>query len=173
MPTYSDTATDLIINRLTKTQFENATGLDPAQSYEVDPEFVGGKLLQTSATGDIVESTIDPSDVEQKGTITALSATDSITLADNTLYKGGTQTALTVTVPSSGMDVDFVSQITFVSGSTPTTFTESAGDIVWNPRGDDITEGVFLPVANKAYTIIIGYNGVQFTGITEGLDYAS
>lgn len=63
MTTYSDTATDLVINRCTKTQFESATGLDPTQSYEVDPEFSGNKLLATDANGDIVESSISASGV--------------------------------------------------------------------------------------------------------------
>ena len=162
MPTYSDTATDLIINRLTKTQFDNATGLDPTQSYEVDPEFNGGKLLATDSNGDIVESSDIPT------TIRALSATDSITLADGVLYQGGMQTSLTIALPVSAT-VGFISQITFQSGATPTSITSPVSGLVWNPRGEDIVSGVFTPVASKTYTVIVIYDGVQFVALTEGV----
>ena len=184
----------LKINRLTKTQFEGATPSN-TELYLTDPEFNGGKLLQTDANGDIVESTIDPTDVgtvkdvqvnstsvvssgvanidltgyELKGSVVALSATDSITIADNTYYTGGTQTALTVTVPVSGMDISFISQICFRSGATATTFTESAGDIVWDERSVDLVQGVFVPDVNKDYTVIIYYNGFSFVGIASSV----
>lgn len=192
MPTYSDTATDLIINRLTKTQFNAATGLDPAQSYEVDPEFVGNKFLMTDANGDIVETnqtipTVDQTydgtsanaqsgvaiagalyNYEQKSTITALSATDSITLADNVLYQGGEQTALTINIPSSAT-VGFISQITFKSGSTPTSITIPLTGFVWDSRGEDINQGTLIPVANRNYTIVVAYNGFEFVGYSSGV----
>ena len=162
MTTYSDTATDLIINRLTKTQFENAAGLDPTQSYEVDPEFVGGKLLQTSTTGDVVESDESPL------TIQALSATDSITLSDNYCYQGGEQTSLTVAVPSIAT-VGFIAQITFKSGATPTTITVPQTGFVWDKRGEDVSGGVFTAVANRNYTFVIGYNGFEFVCYSSGV----
>lgn len=162
MPTYSDTATDLIINRLTKTQFESATGLDPTQSYEVDPEFVGGKLLATDANGDIVESDDTPT------TIQALSATDSITLADNYCYQGGEQTSLTIAVPATAT-VGFVSQVTFKSGNTPTAITVPQTGFVWDKRGEDVSGGVFTAVANRNYTFIIGYNGFEFVCYSSGV----
>ena len=110
---------------------------------------------------------------EESGKIVSIAATDSITIADNTIYEGGTQTALTVAVPSSGMDVDFVSQICFKSGATATTFTQTAGDIVWDENSVDLDDGVFVPEANKNYTIIIFYNGFNFIGISEGVSNAS
>jgi len=168
MTTYSDTKVDLVINKLTKTQFDSASGLDPTQSYEVDPEFQGSKLLATDANGDIVETTLNPDDVQEKATIQVLQATDSITLADNTLYQGGTQTSLTIALPSSAT-VGFISQITFQSGSTPTTITSPVSGLVWNPRGEDIVSGVFTPVANKTYTVMVIYDGVQFVALTEGV----
>ena len=162
MTTYSDTATDLVINRLTKTQFDGATGLDPAQSYEVDPEFQGLKLLQTSATGDIVESDESPL------TIQALSATDSITLSDNYCYQGGEQTSLTIAVPSTAT-VGFVAQITFKSGNTPTAITVPQTGFVWDKRGEDVSGGVFTAVANRDYTFVIGYNGFNFVCYSSGV----
>lgn len=162
MTTYSDTATDLVINRCTKTQFESATGLDPAQSYEVDPEFSGNKLLQTSADGDIIESDESPL------TIQALSATDSITLADNYCYQGGEQTSLTIAVPASAT-VGFVAQITFKSGATPTAITVPQTGFVWDKRGEDVSGGVFTAVANRDYTFVIGYNGFEFVCYSSGV----
>jgi len=46
MPTYNDTSVNqLVINKLTKTQMDSATGLSSSQLYAEDPEFTGGKLL--------------------------------------------------------------------------------------------------------------------------------
>ena len=162
MPNYSDTATDLIINRLTKTQFDGATGLDPAQCYEVDPEFSGNKLLQTTTDGDIVESNESPL------TIQALSATDSITLADNYCYQGGEQTSLTIGLPDSAT-VGFISQITFKSGAVPTAITVPQTGFVWDKRGEDVSGGVFTAVANRDYTFVIGYNGFNFVCYSSGI----
>ena len=162
MTTYSDTATDLVINRLTKTQFESAAGLDPTQEYSVDPEFTGNKLLQTSADGDIVESNESPS------TIQALSATDSITLADNYCYQGGEQTSLTIAVPSTAT-VGFVAQITFKSGAVPTAITVPQTGFVFDKRGEDVSGGVFTAVANRDYTFVIGYNGFEFVVYSSGV----
>lgn len=162
MTTYSDTSTDLVINRLTKTQFDGATGLDPVQSYEVDPEFIGNKLLQTSATGDIVESNESPL------TIQALSATDSITLADNYCYQGGEQTSLTIALPANPT-VGFVAQVTFKSGNTPTAITVPQTGFVWDKRGEDVSGGVFTAVANRDYTFVIGYNGFNFVCYSSGI----
>ena len=158
-----DTKVDsLIINRLTKTQFESATGLDPTQSYEVDPEFSGNKLLQTSADGDIIESDESPL------TIQALSTTDSITLVDNYCYQGGEQTSLTIAVPSVAT-VGFVAQITFKSGTTPTAITVPQTGFVWDKRGEDVSGGVFTAVANRDYTFVIGYNGFEFVCYSSGV----
>ena len=187
MTTYSDTKTDLIINKCTKTQFNAASNLDPTQQYEVDPEFVGNKLLATDANGDIVETdqtipTVDQTfdgtsanpqsgvaiageldNYEKKATIQVLQATDSITLVDNYCYQGGEQTSLTIAVPATAT-VGFVSQITFQSGNTATTITVPQTGFVWDKRGEDIAGGVFTPVANRDYTIIVAYNGFEFVG---------
>lgn len=162
MTTYSDTSTDLVINRCTKTQFDGATGLDTTQEYHVDYEFAGNKLLQTSADGDIVESDESPL------TIQALSATDSITLADNYCYQGGEQTSLTIAVPSTAT-VGFVAQITFKSGSTPTSITVPQTGFVWDKRGEDVSQGIFTAVANRNYTFVIGYNGFEFVCYSSGV----
>lgn len=167
MSNIETSVTLLRINRLTKTQLDGATGLSQNELYLEDPEFTGGKLLATDSSGDIVETDETPL------TIQALLATDSITLADNYCYQGGEQTSLTVAVPANP-SVGFISQITFKSGSTATTFTETAGSIYWNPRGDDVSfdgtlnQYVFVPDVNKVYTIIVHYNGYNFVAEVEG-----
>lgn len=162
MPTYSDTKVDLVINKPSQSQFDSAVGLDPTEVFFVEPEFSGNKLLQTSATGDIVESDDTPT------TIQALSATDSITLADNYCYQGGEQTSLTIAVPSTAT-VGFVAQITFRSGATPTAITVPQTGFVWDKRGEDVSGGVFTAVANRDYTFIIGYNGFNFVCYSSGV----
>lgn len=57
MSTKAEIATQALrINRLNQTQFSQAEDLPVNELYLVDPEFTGGKLLATDATGDIVES---------------------------------------------------------------------------------------------------------------------
>lgn len=151
----------LKINRLTDTQFNGATPSN-TELYFVDPEFEGGKLLATDENGDIVESSDAPT------TIQALSATDSITLADNYCYQGGEQTSLTIELPASAT-VDFVSQITFKSGATPIAITVPQTGFVWDKRGEDVSGGVFTAVANRDYTFVIGYNGFEFVCYSSGV----
>lgn len=151
----------LKINRLTETQFEGAVP-SSTELYLTDPEFVGGKLLQTDENGDIVESDETPT------TIQVLSATDSITLADNYCYQGGEQTSLMIAVPVSAT-VDFIAQITFKSGATPTAITVPQTGFVWDKRGEDVSGGVFTAVANRDYTFIIGYNGFEFVCYSSGV----
>ena len=96
----------------------------------------------------------------------ALSATDSITIADNTIYNGGTQTALTIALPSSAT-VDFICEIDFSSGATATTLTYPQSGITW--LGDDIATNVFTPVVSKRYTIICSYNGDSYIFVVKGV----
>lgn len=106
----------LKINRLTKTQFEGATP-SSSELYLTDPEFSGGKLLQTDAKGDIVESTIDPTKVISRNSVTDTTST-SITLANavaGTDYHYGTLTSLTVTANDTS---DNEITIYFTAGST-------------------------------------------------------
>lgn len=158
MTTYSDSSVDLIINRLTKTQFNSASGLDPTQEYHVDYEFGGNKLLATDNTGDIVESDEIPT------TVQILEATDSITLADGVVYNGGTQTSLTIAVPGS-VSVGFLCEILFSSGTTATTLTSTG--VKWT--GDDVVSNVFMPAASKRYTAFVWYDGTQFVGSVRGI----
>ena len=99
-------------------------------------------------------------------TIETLDATDSITLADNTIYNGGTQTALTIALWSNPT-VSVVAEIMFSSGSTATTLSYP-NTIKW--LGDDITGGLFIPVENKRYTVIFYYDGSETVGVVKGVE---
>jgi len=102
---------------------------------------------------------------QEKSTIQTLSATDSITLADNTIYNGGEQTALTITLPATA-DVSFLCEIDFTSGTTATTLSYP-NTIKW--AGDDVANNVFIPVASKRYTIICAYDGVNYRFTVKGV----
>jgi len=187
----------LVINRPTKTQFEQLTP-NNYELWAVDPEFTGGKILITDSDGDIIESTateadalaggtavqdvevngtsvvtdnvasIDLTGYEQKATVTALSATDSITLADNTIFNGSTQTSLTIALWSAPT-VSSLCEIVFTSGSTPTTLSYP-NTIQWLDRSDDVNLNVFTPVANKRYTVMFYYDGSETVGVVRGIE---
>lgn len=199
MPT-DTTIQKLVINRLTKTQFNGASP-SSTELWAVDPEFTGGKILVTDANGDIVESTatetdalaggtavqdvevngvsvvtnkvaeIDLTGYETKAYIEALDATDSITLTDNTIFNGSTQTSLSITLWAAPT-VSSICQVLFTSGSTETAVSFS-GTINW--FGDDLIydatlqKFIFGPVANKRYTIMFYYDGVNTIGIVKGV----
>ena len=102
---------------------------------------------------------------QQISTIQTLQATDSITLADNTIYNGGEQTALTIALPAT-VDVSFLCEIDFTSGTTATTLAYP-NTIKW--LGDDVANNVFVPVASKRYTIIVAYDGVNYRATVKGV----
>ena len=169
MPTLTENyINDLKINKPTRTQLQNASTLSSDQLYFEDPEFMGGKLLATDGNGDIVESDDTPTVIQ------TLEATDSITLSDNYCYQGGEQTSLTIALPESAT-VSFIAQITFKSGAVPTAITVPQTGFVWDKRGEDVSydattqKYIFTAVANKDYTIVIGYNGFNFVGYISGV----
>ena len=86
-------------------------------------------------------------------------------IASNTIYNCGELTALTVTLPST-LEIDYISQINFTSGSTATQLTAPA-TIVWD--GDSIdTNGLFVPEANMRYTVMLYSDGSNILGIVRG-----
>ena len=105
-------------------------------------------------------------------TIQDLSTTDSITLADNTIYNGGEQTALTITLPTTDT-IGFICEVDFSSGSAATTLSYSLPDIFW--EGTDVAydstaqKNIFKPVENKRYTIIFYFDGVNYNGCVGGV----
>mgnify|MGYP007133744751 CR=1 FL=1 len=88
-------------------------------------------------------------------------------LEDNTVYQASTLGSLTITLPN-GVTPDYISQINFTSGNTATTLT-AQNTIVW--FGDDITNDVFVPTADKQYVVMFYYDGVNVRGAVQS--YAS
>lgn len=93
------------------------------------------------------------------------STTDSITLADNTIFNRGTLASLTVTMPS-GVTPAFTSQINFTSGVTPTTFSASGIDFT----GDDASSAIFTPTASKRYMVMFTHDGLGARGLVSATD---
>ena len=107
MTTYNNTeVTQTIINRLNQTQFNNASSLENNELYCVDPEFTGGKVLVSTADGDIAEGTLDPTnivtDVEVDGTSVVTAGVASITLPVTDVQQDGASivTSGVATVPN-------------------------------------------------------------------------
>lgn len=118
--------------------------------------------------------TVDLSAYQQKPTITELSGTTATqTLADNTEYRAGELTALTLTLPSSYGDT-FEASVVFTSGATATNATYPDG-IKWS--GMDIAEsdGVtgFAPIANQRYNISFWWDGLYTNAVVRGVEYES
>lgn len=90
-------------------------------------------------------------------------ATPTIALDNYKLYNAGTLTSLTITNPNP-IPTDFIAQINFISGNTPTVIN---GDIEW--YGDNVNENVgFKPRANCQYSIMFYYSNNKVRGIIQG-----
>ena len=123
-------------------------------------ELTNDSGYQTSS--DVALAIIDKEDKTDITTDTT-STTVSLTLADNHEYRYTQDlTSLTLTMPSG----DFISSIVFASGSTPTSMTYDS-NIKWS--GDDVTNGQFVPSADKDYDIMMYYNGLNVNGIVRGV----
>jgi hypothetical protein len=150
----------------TDTQIETRSGFIAITCSKIDKaimEGLGNNALTWSDTYKLnARNTIG---AEAQSTIQTLSATDSITLADNTIYNGGEQTALTIALPAN-YSIGFLCEIDFSSGSTATTLTYP-NTIKW--LGDDIASNIFTPVANKRYTVIVYYDGIEYVGVVKGV----
>jgi hypothetical protein len=100
---------------------------------------------------------------DEKPTITTL--TQKTTLVDNHIFRANEMASIELVLPTS-YDDDFICEVDFTSGSTPTALTV-VDTIKWS--GDDISNGVFVPTPNKRYTIFIWYDGMFIRAKTEGV----
>ena len=102
-----------------------------------------------------------------KTAITA-STDGSITLADNTEFRvADTVTSISLTIPDD-IPNDFISSVVFKSGTEAMAIDYSAVSPIW--RGDDVTDGVFIPLANKVYNVIFYNDGFNITAVAGGYD---
>ena len=86
-------------------------------------------------------------------------------LASDTIYNCGTVSALTITFPAT-VTPKYISQVNFTSGTTATALTAPVG-MVW--LGNDIVQGVFVPVASKRYAVLFFSDGTNVRGLVQGV----
>lgn len=109
-------------------------------------------------------------EIDKKTDKTAITASTggSITLADNTEFRvADTVTSISLTVPDD-IPNDFISSVVFKSGTEAMAIDYSAVSPIW--RGDDVTDGVFIPLANKVYNVIFYNDGFNITAVAGGYD---
>lgn len=96
--------------------------------------------------------------------ITITESTAEITPDNNTEYRCGEVTSVTITLPEDMPD-DYAAYIVFTSGTTAAeaVYPDS---IKWS--GDDVIDGVFIPVASRRYNIGIWYDGVNVNAAARG-----
>lgn len=104
-------------------------------------------------------------------TIVNLNGTDVIQeAADNTEYRAGTLTSLTITLPSDLPDT-YESSIVFTSGSTPTNGV-FPDNIKWTGTGVVENNGAvaLVPIENTRYNISLWYDGKYVNAVVRGVD---
>ena len=90
----------------------------------------------------------------------------SVSMNHNTIYVLASMESLTITVNNGGK-VDYISQISFYSPSTPTTLT-APNSIVWYGDGVDSTTGAFVPEAYTEYLVILYSDASFIRGVVQG-----
>jgi hypothetical protein len=90
-------------------------------------------------------------------------ASESVTLEDNTIYNGGEMTSLTITLPT-GINNAFMSEVDFSTGSSAIQFTVT-GTITW--LGDVDNQGDPDIQTSSRYVIMFSYDGVNFVGLVK------
>lgn len=105
-------------------------------------------------------------DKAEKTTISTSELTaPTLNMSYNTEVRYGEVSSLTLTLPSSFED-DYISSVVFTSGDT-------AVNLIYPEEikisGEDCMDGIFTPVENKRYTLILSYDGVYVSGIVGGV----
>lgn len=90
--------------------------------------------------------------------------------ADNTEYRAGTLTSLTITLPADISDT-YESSIVFTSGATPTNGV-FPDNIKWTGTGVVENNGAvaLVPVENTRYNISLWYDGKYVNAVVRGVD---
>lgn len=132
------------------------------KTYSVGGGGGGGDATWGSITGTLSNQTDLQNALNSKQSTTNIVTltTASTELATNTIYNGGELASVTLTLPAT-VPVDFIAQVEFTSGATATTFTAPAS-LYFN--GDACEGGVFEPVDNKRYCIMVISDGVNTLG---------
>lgn len=96
--------------------------------------------------------------------LTSDETTPTRILNHNEEMRYGAVESITLNFPEEKPD-DYISSVIFTSGETATSFT-AEGIIMC---GDECEDGVFTPEANKRYTVIVSYDGVNIIGDVRGV----
>ena len=106
-------------------------------------------------------------DYASNTTITSVTQTTfSREPANNTEYRcTNDMTTITYTMPASPAN-NYITWLVFPSGSTATSFNYP-NTILWT--GDDVSNNVFTPVADKTYNCAIWWDGINFNGVARGV----
>lgn len=88
-------------------------------------------------------------------------------LTNNEERRENVVTSLNIILPDIIVsDELFISSVVFTSGETPTALVYPQSITM---SGEDCIDGVFVPVKNKRYTVIVSYDGVYYSGVVGGV----
>lgn len=185
-PYYTKSEDDTLLSgKVDKTDTENQVyGTNSAgaqRTLEYSNTTVGNSIVQRDANSQIninltptannhatSKKYVDDLSNTKQDKVTISTTTGTVALADNTIFNGDELSTLTVTNPSNPT-VDFLAQVNFTSGSTPTVISVT-GDVpvIWS--GDNVNENTgFQPRANCRYSIVFTYDGVNWRGLISGV----
>ena len=105
---------------------------------------------------------------------TSADTTATLTMANNTEVRYGTVTSIELVLPSTIPD-DYISSVVFTSGSPAADFDVDEGTTNFiypstiKMTGENCSGGIFTPMANKRYTVILTYDGVYVSGVVGGV----
>lgn len=124
------------------------------------------KLVKESGGGGEISGNY----VEKPTIVDIAETTTIIGLANNTEYRCGEMSSITINL--SARSADYESSLVFTSGNIPTEFIY-ADSIYWS--GTDVIDSdgvqVFAPVQNMRYNISLWYDGLITNAIVRGVDY--
>lgn len=139
--------------------FSGTISIAAGGSVTIIALFKGG---EDSALATIAENTKNSTNVQ---TVIIADTDAEIEAANNTIYSCGVLDSLEISIPAQ-IPLNYISQINFSSGATPTTFsTTSTISFV----GDDVSGGTFTPAASTRYIMIIHYDGVNVVCNVQGI----
>lgn len=141
-------------------------GVDYFTPADIESLGIANKADTTYVDGLVTDINTELATKSTKPTIiTNLSATTrTVTLENNTEYRYGTLTSLTITWTTANADIH--SAIAF-TGGTGVTFSITSGVKL---VGTDVTDGVFAPVKGKRYNLGFEYDGVNRTVYVSGVE---
>ena len=97
--------------------------------------------------------------------------TQTLELENGLENRLGEVTSLTLNIPSPIPD-DYMSILSFTSGETATS-VDYGDNIKWVRGSTDVIDGVFVPIPNSRYTIVVRYDGVNVCGEVGGVTIES